>query len=189
MILSCHQPNFIPWSPFFEKISMSDVFVILGGVQYTRNQFQNRFKYNDNWYTMSVNTGSLNDLIVEKKYVSHKKDWDRIKNRLKNVDLTFLDEFIVPSLFETNTNIIFDIIKRREISTSCFVETVKEDVNPTQMIINICKKYGAQTYLAGPSGRKYLDFSLFQKQKIDLNFFSATSSDTFVEYMEKNENR
>ena len=189
MILSCHQPNFLPWLPFFEKIAASDVFVILGGVQYTRHQFQNRFQYNNSWYTMSVNTGNLSDLIVDKKYVSHERDWSRIKNRLKNFDLTFLDKFISPNLFETNSSIILEIIKRKEISTSCFIETHRGDANPTQMIINLCEKYGATTYLAGPSGRKYLDFSMFQNHKIELSFFSATNSTTLIDSMEINENR
>lgn len=66
MKLSCHQPNLFPWLPFFNKIESSDVFVILNYVQYTRHQYQNRFKWNEKWITLPVLKGKLTDQIFEK---------------------------------------------------------------------------------------------------------------------------
>ncbi len=54
MIISIHQPNFMPWNPFFEKIQQSDMFVCLTQCQFEKNGYQNRFNFNDKWYTMSV---------------------------------------------------------------------------------------------------------------------------------------
>ena len=80
MVISIHQPNFMPWYPFFQKIQKCDKFVILTHCQFEKNGYQNRFNFNDDWYTMSVKKGL--EPIKDKIYLNPKNDWDRIKNRL-----------------------------------------------------------------------------------------------------------
>ena len=70
MIVAIHQPNFIPWLPFFDKMAAADVFVILSECQFEKNGFQNRFQRNG-WNTMSVASGLAP--IREKQYVARKK--------------------------------------------------------------------------------------------------------------------
>ena len=36
MKISAHQPAYLPWGGFFERISMSDVFIILDDVQFEK---------------------------------------------------------------------------------------------------------------------------------------------------------
>lgn len=36
MLVACHQPNFLPWLGFFDKLAQSDRFVLLDGVQFPR---------------------------------------------------------------------------------------------------------------------------------------------------------
>jgi hypothetical protein len=60
MILSIHQPNYLPWLGFFDKIKQSDIFVIFDNVQYPRgkNHFSNRNKIKipnkGKWLTVPV---------------------------------------------------------------------------------------------------------------------------------------
>ena len=42
MIVSVHQPHYLPWIGYFDKIDRSNVFVILDNVQYKKREFQNR---------------------------------------------------------------------------------------------------------------------------------------------------
>jgi hypothetical protein len=47
MIVSIHQPNYLPWIGYFNKISRSDIFVIFDDVQFPigkRGFFGNRNK-------------------------------------------------------------------------------------------------------------------------------------------------
>jgi hypothetical protein len=44
VLVSIHQPHYLPWLRYFEKISRSDVFIVLDDVQYEKNGFQNRGK-------------------------------------------------------------------------------------------------------------------------------------------------
>ena len=38
MIISIHQPNYLPWMGFFDKIARSDIFVIFDNVQFPRGK-------------------------------------------------------------------------------------------------------------------------------------------------------
>ena len=90
MKIAIHQPNFMPWYPFFEKIRSADVFVILTHCQFEKNNFQNRFNMLDRWNTMSVNKGL--EPIQNKKYLEPQRDWNKIKENLKEFKQT-LDQF------------------------------------------------------------------------------------------------
>ena len=51
MILSVHQPQYLPWLGYFDKIDKSDGFVFLDNVQYKHREFQNRNKIRVNLQT------------------------------------------------------------------------------------------------------------------------------------------
>jgi len=42
MLVTIHQPNYLPWPGFFNKWLQSDIFVILDTVQFHKNDWQNR---------------------------------------------------------------------------------------------------------------------------------------------------
>jgi len=44
MLVGIHQPHYLPWLRYFEKIARSDVFVVLDTVQFSKNGWQNRNK-------------------------------------------------------------------------------------------------------------------------------------------------
>lgn len=182
MIISIHQPVFIPWFPFFEKIAMSDVFVILSHCQFQKGNYQNRFNYKDSWHTMSVNSGF--DNIVNKKYVSFEKDWNKIKKSLtdRNNILTKFDKHICESLSQTNTNIILDIVDMLGINTKIVFDN-PTNLTGTERLVDICKKNNATTYLSGPSGKDYMDLSLFEKENM-LVIFQDTKPENKIHILD-----
>lgn len=169
MIISIHQPNFIPWYPFFQKIQKSDIFVILENCQFEKNNFQNRFNINNDWYTMSVNKGLT--LINTKKYINPYKDWERIKVKLKeyNSILKEFDNCISDDLSDTNKKIIFKICDILNIKTSIITD-YSTDLKSNERLIDICKKHNATHYISGLGGKKYLDIEKFESEKIKLIF-------------------
>jgi hypothetical protein len=176
MKISIHQPNFMPWYPFFKKIEEAEVFVILSQCQYEKGGFQNRFNMNDRWYTMSVNRGMHN--ISTKQYINEVKDWDNIKRKLPEYQKV-LDEFddcIQKSLMHTNIDIIKKICSFLNIKTK-IVYDKETDQKGTDRLLEICKLHNAETYIAGPSGRKYLDERKFLDNNIKVIYQNQKEKD------------
>lgn len=179
MIISIHQPNFLPWAPFFKKISESDIFVLMGHCQFEKNNFQNRFHYRNKWRTIAVNRGM--DLIVNKQYVDPKGDWESIKRGLpdKKKVLDNMDHLINTSLYLTNRNIIIYMMNILNIKTQ-IVFDYPTSLTGTARLVELCKKYGAKTYLSGPSGANYMDLNLFSEANINVKYFSSSGNTNHI---------
>jgi len=56
MIVATHQPNYLPYLGFFDKMQKSDVFVILDDVQFNRRDFQhrNKIRRSNGWQWLTV---------------------------------------------------------------------------------------------------------------------------------------
>lgn len=169
MIVTIHQPNFMPWYPYFQKMQQADIFVILENCQFEKNGFQNRFKMNDVWYTMSTTRKLIP--INEKPYLSHQKDWLRIKRKLPEYSevLDQFDNCICSSLSKTNISIIKKIKDLLEIDTKIILDYPTE-LRSTERLVDICKKNNAKVYLSGISGKRYLDLELFERENIEVIF-------------------
>jgi len=167
MIVTIHQPNFIPWYPFFQKIQQADIFVLLGHCQFEKNGFQNRFNMNGRWNTMSVKKGL--EYINKKQYVDAKKDWERIKNSMPDYKhiLSEMDDLITNNLYQTNSAIIHHLVKKLNIDT-IIVEDYETNLTSNARLVDICKRYGATTYLAGQGGKDYLNEDLFNTENIQV---------------------
>jgi hypothetical protein len=167
MIISIHQPNFMPWYPFFQKIINSDIFVILTYCQFEKNNYQNRFNMENKWYTMSTYKGL--EFIIEKKYVNPDKDWNKIKFNLQDYKLGVFDDCICESLAQTNIAIIKKISNFLNIKTK-IVEDYDTHLTGEERLVDICKTHNATTYLSGISGSNYMDFKEFEKNNIEIKF-------------------
>lgn len=146
MRVGIHQPNFCPHFGFFYKMSMCDIFVILSQVQFEKNGFQNRYRYDSwpegKWVTNPVNGGL--DEIYKKSYTNGE------------------------SLIQVNMDFIFWAKKVLGIETK-IVQDVVTDSKSTQRLIDNLNHYGATSYVTNPSAKdKYLDESMIKSAGIDL---------------------
>ena len=157
----------MPWYPFFDKIQRADIFVILTHVQFEKNGYQNRFKMDDRWYTLSVYKGL--DPINTKKYVNPERDWNKIKINLPQYEhiLSKFDDCICDSMANTNIDIIRRIADMLGITTKIVID-FSTDKTATDRLVEICKEYRADTYIAGASGTEYMDVEKFEKEHIKI---------------------
>lgn len=172
-ILTAHQPNFIPWEPYFSKVRAADVFVLIAGCQFEKNGYQNRFRGNGRWYTMPVSRGL--EPIAQKKYVRPTEAWQRIKSAVVQDSpawatvLDGWDRFVGESLAHTNGWIIKDICSRLGLAADVVWDFPTEQ-NSTGRLVELCLWYGCDVYLSGPSGKNYLDQSQFEREGIEIRY-------------------
>ena len=74
MIVSIHQPNFLPWLGFFHKMAQCDKFIILDNVQFARRMFFHRTKIKTSqkkalWLTIPVHDKyretNINEVFID----------------------------------------------------------------------------------------------------------------------------
>jgi hypothetical protein len=186
MVISVHQPNYIPWIGYFYKILKSDVFVFLDDVQYIRGGFINRNRIKTHqgvsWLTIPVDSKgkygcSINDIKT-------KDDLNWKENHLKNIEMNYkrsdyFDDFYsvfkdclaksCDKLSDLNIAIIKTICSLLNIKTEIILSSdldIKEA--STERIIRICKMLGADKYLSGTGGSNYQDEKMFEDNSIEL---------------------
>ena len=169
MICSIHQPNFVPWLPFFRKMAAVDLFVILGCCQFEKNGYQNRFHVGEKWYTMSVQHGL--DPINRKQYVNPVEDWSRICGRFPQLEALCGEPS--HSLFTMNVQIIREAAKVLGIKTRIAFD-YPTPLTGSRRLVDLCQYYGCTTYFAGSDSVHYLQEERFEevgilvvKQQID----------------------
>src|SRR5258708_23436686 len=71
MLVAIHQPTFMPWLGYFDRMARADLFVLLDHVQFERRNYQNRplIRLEDEarWLTVPVVQVSQKERIVEKR--------------------------------------------------------------------------------------------------------------------------
>lgn len=183
--ISIHQPQYIPWAPYFKKILSCDEFVFLDNVQFQKNGLQNRNKIKgpqgEQWLTIPVKH-SFGQLISETKIVNKKE----LNKHLKTLEMNYKKAPFFNEIFD----LILDsyINASDNISEFCCELTVKllfymgykgqilknselgVEGKASDLVLNICKECKADIYLSGQGGKGYLDLEKFKKAWICVEF-------------------
>lgn len=61
--IAVHQPNFMPWAGFWNKVANADLMVLMAGVQFDRGDYQQRCKLSGQWFTVPVRSDQHHALI------------------------------------------------------------------------------------------------------------------------------
>jgi hypothetical protein len=81
MILSIHQPAYLPWLGYFDRIARSDKFVYLDNVQFERNSFINRNRiktpHGPIWLTIPVRLKEHFNKTIADIEIDARQNWKR----------------------------------------------------------------------------------------------------------------
>lgn len=183
MIISIHQPEYLPYIGFFYKMNKSDVMVLLDSVQFEKNDFQNRnrimTKNGEVMLTVPVIACS-NTMIKEVRIADdawRKKHWKSIEMAYcKKLHFSEFAPFL-KKVYETKWEKLSDLNVELITSVRDYLgiktELVKSSTlgvsgKKTDLLIAICKRLGADTYLSGVGGKDYLEEEKFKAEKIKL---------------------
>jgi hypothetical protein len=188
MIVAAHQPAYLPWLGYLDKLAKADVFVVMDDLQYEPQNFQNRNRVKINegatWLTVPLRRGSQGDAILDKRidnsargrhHWAH-RTWRTLEihygktpffkeygEELRDVYTRTWDRLIDIDLHMLDLARKWFGITRPIVRASTLGLTGQK----TDRIIDMCKKVGAKIYLSGSGGSTgYLDTDAMQKAGI-----------------------
>ncbi len=186
MRVGIHQPHYMPWLRYLQKIAASDVFILLDDVDYTKNGWQNRNKIKgaNGWMYLSVPVNASLGILIRDVRIAP-GDWAVKHLRALEVNYSrapYFEQYIgsFSDLYRTSWTHLGELnqammdfymsalgIKTRVVRSS--------DLNVTEVstdrLISLCNAVGGTSYYTGEYAvNAYLDTDAFKRAGIGLEF-------------------
>ena len=190
MILTAHQPVYLPWLGLFHKIALADKFVFFDQVQYVPKDWisRNQIKTQNGPVMLTVpvlRKGYLNKKIAEIE-VNNDVPWARKHWK------TILLSYGKSQYFKQYVDFFEDIYSRKWdlladlnlYMLKWFLQTLGINVpverageynfegSKSALVLDMCLKLGAEIYIFGALGRDYVDVDAFLKAGVQPIFQS-----------------
>lgn len=204
MILTIHQPLYMPWLGFFHKMASADVIVILDDVAYSRGDYVNRNRIvgpvGSQFLTVPIS--AFNSGSVIKDIEISGMGWKRVHlekirhSYLKTKHFSdiysgvyeLLQNWESRSLVDLDLAVIKHLMEILGIKTQIILQSaIPVSGSGSNLIREISHHLKANTYISGPQGVNYLNIQDFEKDGTDLLFqkfvhpYYPQESDSFVE--------
>jgi hypothetical protein len=184
MRVTIHQPQYLPWLGYLDKIDQADVFVILDSVQFKKNEWQNRNRIRTaqgwQWLTVPVRHRfgqKIQDVVIEES-----SGWRARHLRALEIHYSraaFRDEGLgsLQQVYQQQTELLADLnvatvrwfLQSFDIQTPMILASeIETREEPTDRLIDICRAVGATHYLAGPGAGAYMNVSKFKDSGVNL---------------------
>jgi len=183
--VAVHQPQYLPWLGYLAKWAAADVFVFLDTVQYEKNGWQNRNRIRTadgaHWLTVPVHArlgtpiGEVSVDTTQPWRARHLRAIEHAYARaphlpayrdglraLLDTEWTRLAPLAVASAEWLGR--MAGIATPTRLASSLDVHGAGGDA--TGRLVAVCKALGAETYLAGGHGARYMDAGRFREAGI-----------------------
>jgi hypothetical protein len=186
MIVAVHQPHYLPWLGYLDRMIKADVFIVFDHVQFERRNYQNRTQIRIDgqarWLTVPVLQHSQKERIVDKQIDNpweegnrwwgpnhfqtlrhayrHARFFDLYSARLRDILETRWERLV-----ELNQALLDFLRDALEIRTP-LVRSSELAVPGarSELLLNLCRVVGGDSYLAGMGGsRNYLEVDTFER--------------------------
>lgn len=188
MILTAHQPAFLPWLGYFDKIHSADKFIFLDSVQFEKNSFTNRNKIKtpqgELWLTVPVKAkghtvNTLRNLEIDANANWKKKHLGAIHANYKKAKRFHALYPALEDLYSREYSLISDLcfdqiqfwmsqlrLDRPLIKSSSLGITSSN----SDLILDLCRRCSATKYISGAQGRNYLKEADFRREGIEITY-------------------
>ena len=188
MILSVHQPQYLPWLGYFDKIAGSDLFVFLDLPQFKKREFQNRNRIKgpngEVWLTVPVVSKGkfeqpIKDVLIDNSQPWQKSHWQSLTLNLKKAPFwerysPGLAQFYhtpQENLCDLNLKMSLWFFEQLGLQTPYKIESaIGTSTTSTERLIELCKKTGATSYYSGSGGKEYMDEERFKAENLGLSY-------------------
>jgi WbqC-like protein len=187
MLVSIHQPHYLPWLRYFDKIARSDLFIVLDDVQYTKNGFQNRNKIKtaQGWTYLTVPIQKPTQRSILEIEIDNRTTW-RDKHR-RTLEMSYrkapyferywpewaaLYEREWTHLAMLNRAMLMLLLRHLELRTPVvFSSDLPAQDQATERLAALCRAVGGDSYLSGRYAvEAYLDPAVLEAAGIRLAF-------------------
>lgn len=187
-IITIHQIEHLPWLGLLDKLSKADEFVLLDTVDFEKNYFQNRNKIRtkEGWNYLTIpiekhNHKPLKDVLVSSDNKWKEKYLGILYNAYHNATYfrayyPYIKNIIEKNythLIDYNKDLFYYFLNWFNIKKSFYFSSqleIDHKFKSTDLLVEICKKLNAITYLSGTSGQNYLDLEQFKQANINVKF-------------------
>ncbi len=178
MRVAIHQPQYLPWLGYLDKIDQADIFVILDNVQFKKNEWQNRnrIRTGQGWQWLTVPVLHRFGQRINQVAINQTEDW--AAKHLRAIEMHYAKaphrerywegfrqilvgrwELLAP----LNIAVLRWLCQAFGITTPIGLASemsLREE--PTERLIDICRTLGATHYLAGAGATGYMDADGFE---------------------------
>lgn len=188
MKVTIMQPAYLPWLGFFHRITLSDLLIVLDHVEIDRNSktgfaHRNKVRTRDGWCWLTVplkTKGKRGQLQINQLEICEDRDWARRHwNTLRHnyAKAAFFSEHraSLEALYERPWRQFIDLARASldwhldafGIRTeTLYSSAMNVPGSKDELILNLCREVGADTYISGPLGRQYLQKDAFHQSGI-----------------------
>lgn len=187
MIISVHQPQYMPWLGYFAKMVTADHFILLDTVQYKKNEWQNRnrIKSAARWQWLTVPVAFNFPETINQVRIINSQDWQRTHRQSMITNyrrapyfeqiMTWIDPLFSKrweTLAELNIFLVKSLARFLGITTPIHIasELGTFPESPDERLINLVKHFSGNKYLAGSGGQGYMDLNKWHTANIDVEF-------------------
>jgi len=188
MIVSIHQPAYLPWLGYLDRIAQSDTFIFLDMVQFEKNSFTNRNRIKTAngplWLTVPVlSQGHIGKTLLDLK-IDNRQDWKT--RHLRSIEQNyrkapfFAERFArFAALYDVVEDGLADFCFRQlrfwadEFALSARILRARDLAaagSKSDLVVSLCHAVNATEYLSGPQGRSYLDEPTFARAGIKVRY-------------------
>ncbi|MFT5387697.1 MAG: hypothetical protein ACI9F2_000494 [Lysobacterales bacterium] len=210
MIVTIHQPQYLPWFGYFDKADRADVFILLDDVQFKKNDWQNRNRIRTSngeaWLSIPIVKESKQAICHTN--INNKTDWksNHLKTLVMNYTkapyfkdyITYFEDIFSKewiSLSKLNITLFKQIVTWLGITTQIVKSSdYQVSTDQTMRLVELCQEFKSNTYLAGADGETYMDINRFKENNITIEtqnyehpiytqLWTQGNSDNFISHM------
>ena len=185
------QPYYLAWYGFFEQIKLTDIYVFYDDVQYVKRSLMNRVSIETprgpKWLTIPLSNVHQRELICN-VHCHDESNWR--KDHLNQLSINYREALYYQEMYNLASDILLFSGEKLSDVTISGIKKICQYYNltnnksfylssdlkipglSTERLVNISRELGADKYLTGMGALNYLDYHLFEKNNIEVEFIN-----------------
>jgi hypothetical protein len=201
MNVAIHQPQYLPWLPYFLKIEESELFVFLDAVDFQKNGMQNRNQIKTGqgaqWLTVPIRQKlgqEIRNTQIDNSINWRRKHWHSIRQCYSKAAFFKLYADELESLYikewtglcELNIELTSMMMRWLGIHTPVVKSSEMKAIGKaSELVLNLCVEAGATRYVSGTGGMNYLCSEDFEHAGVVVEYRTSVLPMTYPQLFPK----